>query len=96
MKKNFFKNLISVILIIIFTTSCVGVKISDTSYVLVPEFTKGMSMILIAEEKNKFESNFGSDVWKIKSGSGDSNFKDYIVGCVKTYVEKLMTLRLFA
>ena len=82
--------------LIILITSCAGVKISDTNYVLVPEFTKGMSMILVAEEKNKFESNFGSDVWKIKSGSGDSNFKDYIVGCVKTYVEKLLTLKLFA
>ena len=96
MKKTFFKKFILLVLIVILTTSCSGVKISDTNYVLVPEFSRGMSMILVAEEKNKFESNFGSDVWKIKSGSGDSNFKDYIVGCVKAYVEKLMTLKLFA
>ena len=95
MKKKYLKIFIYLIIVLV-NVSCAGVKISNSSSVLTPEFSRGMVMILVAEEKNKFESNFTSDVWKIKSGTGDSNFKDYIVGCVKEYVEKLMTLKLFA
>lgn len=76
--------------------SCKGIEVTGTVYVSAPEFSREMSMMLIVEEKNKYEEMFGQDIWKIKSGKGDVFFKDYVVSNVKKFVEKLMALNLLA
>lgn len=96
MIKNIVKNIIVIISILILLSSCQGIKIKDSKVSSATEFTLGQSMILVAEEKNKYESRFGSEIWNLKSGSGELNFKDYIVSNVKEFVEKIMTIRLMS
>lgn len=95
-KKLIYKNIICILLILFLLSSCQGIKIKDSKVSSATEFTLGQSMILVAEEKNKYESRFGSQIWNLKSGSGDLNFKDYIVSNVKKFVEKIMTIKLMS
>ena len=53
-------------------------------------------MIFVAEEKNKYENRFGSNIWELKSGDGTIYFKDYIVSTVKKFIESIMMLKLVA
>ena len=53
-------------------------------------------MVFVAEEKNKYENKFGKEIWNLKSGNGESYFKDYVVYTVKKFVEKIMKLKLVA
>ena len=94
--KSFIKNFILIFVFVILLSSCQGLKIKDSKISSAAEFTVGQSMILVAEEKNKYESRFGSEIWNLKSGSGDVNFKDYIVSNVKQFVEKIMTIKLMS
>lgn len=95
-KRILTKNFIFFILILLLLSACQGIKIKDSKVSSATEFTLGQSMILVSEEKNKYESRFGSEIWNLKSGSGDLNFKDYIVGNVKKFVEKIMTIKLMS
>lgn len=82
---------------ILFTlTSCKGIAFENKKIAKAEEFPKGEAMIFVAEEKNKYESRFGSDIWNLKSGDGNLYFKDYVVSNAKSFVEKLMKLKLIA
>lgn len=75
-------------------TSCKSVKIASAVTTSMQEFSEEKSMILVAEEKNKYESRYGSDIWKLKSGDGLQNFSDLIVSNVKKYIESIITINL--
>ena len=94
--KYFVKNLIFLFLIILIITSCKGVELSNSKVSSAQEFTYGQVMMLSVEEKNKYENKFGTQIWTIKNGAGNRNYKDYVVNNIKLYVEKLMTLILYA
>lgn len=88
--------LLKIVLIfsLLLLTSCKGIAFENKKTAKAEEFTKGEVMVFVAEEKNKYESRFGHDMWTLKSGSGDAYFKDYVVNNVKLFIEKLMKLKL--
>ena len=86
------KNLISIFILIILV-SCSGVRIENSKISNVKDLTKGQVMVLVVEEKNKYEERFGTEIWNLKSGDGNTNFKDYVVSNIKTFVEKMLTIK---
>lgn len=87
---------ISICFLILALTSCKGIAFENKKIAKAEELPISETMIFVAEEKNKYESRFGSDIWNLKSGDGNLYFKDYVVSNVKSFVEKLMRLKLIA
>ena len=77
-------------------TSCRGIEFENQKIAKAEEFPLGETMVFIAEEKNKYQNKFGSEIWNLKSGDGTLYFKDYIVANVKKFIEKMMILKLTA
>ena len=87
---------VSVLLALALLTSCKGIEFANQKTAMAEEFSKGEAMVYVAEEKNKYETKFGSGIWALKSGDGKLFFKDYIVDNAKKLVEKIMMLKLVA
>lgn len=94
MIKNRLKSISILLIWSILLTSCKGVKIASAVTTSMQEYSKEKSMILVAEEKNKYENRYGHDIWKLKSGDGLQNFSDLIVFNVKKYIESIITINL--
>lgn len=97
--KNKSKKIIKIILIItvvINLFSCKGIDFENKKLAEAKELPLGETMVFVAEEKNKYENKFGKEIWNLKSGNGESYFKDYVVYTVKKFVEKIMKLKLVA
>jgi foldase protein PrsA len=94
MKKTF-KNIILCLTTLILV-SCKGIEFENQKIAKAEEFSKGEAMVFVAEEKNKYENRFGEEIWDLKSGDGNLYFRDYVVSITKSFIEKLMTLKLTA
>ena len=98
MKNKTKKRILCILIIfsIIICSSCHGIEFENQKIAKAEEFPIGEVMIFVAEEKNKYENRFGSDVWNLKNGNGDIFFKDYIVSVSKNFIEQMMILKLVA
>ena len=76
--------------------SCKGIEFENQKVANAKELQLGEVMVFVAEEKNKYENKFNSQVWSLKNGDGTTYFKDYVVYTVKKFVEKIMKLKLTA
>lgn len=90
----FIKKIIFLVLIMICLSSCKGIQFENKKVTEVPEFSYGEAMVFVTMEKNKYDLNFGREIWDLKSGNGKLYFRDYVVNNVKKFVEKLMILEL--
>ena len=63
--------------------SCKGIEFENQKIAKAEEFSRGETMIFVAEEKNRYENKFGQSLWNLKSGDGNLFFKDYIVSITK-------------
>lgn len=86
----------SILLMISNLFGCRGIDFENQKTATAKELPLGEVMIFIAEEKNKYENRFDSEIWNLKSGDGNTFFKDYVVYTVKKFVEKIMMLKLAA
>ena len=99
MKINLLKKILILFLVLMTGSvlfACKGLEFENQKLATAKELSKGESMIFIAEEKNKYENKFTSQIWNLKSGDGNTYFKDYIVYTVKRFVERIMKLKLVA
>lgn len=94
LRKVFIK--IVLFLSIVSLVSCKGIEFENQKSAKAEEFSRGEAMIYVAEEKNKYENKFGTDLWLLKSGDGNLYFKDYILSVTKGLIEKIMILKLAA
>ncbi|MDO5563755.1 MAG: peptidylprolyl isomerase [Eubacteriales bacterium] len=96
MKYKFVKKLlfiINILIVSITASSCTGVEIPNP-VIQVNEWSKGMVMILVAEEKNAFENSFGKDIWSLSGTEEGTTYEDYIIQNIKECVVKIMTTNL--
>lgn len=84
------------LIIMLLSTSCKGIEFENQKLAKAEEFSRGEAMIFVAEEKNKYENRFSSELWNLKSGDGNLNFRDYIVSVTKSFIEQIMVLKLTA
>ena len=96
MNKFFVKNYIVTLLVLFLLSSCKGIRIENSKDSSVEEFSYGQVMILVAEEKYKYQSRFGKDIWNLRSGDGEQLFKNYIVDNIKKFVENIMAIKVLS
>lgn len=84
------------LLLVFSILSCKGIEFENQKIAKAEEFSKGEAMIFVVEEKNKYENRFSESLWDLKSGDGNLYFRDYVVSITKSFIEKLMTLKLTA
>ena len=94
--KKIFKIFILLYLLSIVLFSCKGIQIQNSKQASIEEFSRGQVMIFVKEEKNKYETAFGKEVWNIKSEKGNQTYKDYVLSNIKKYVESLVVLNIYA
>lgn len=91
------KKLLKILIpMLILLTSCKGINFVNQKTSRAEEFSFGEAMVFVVEEKNKYESRFGNEVWNLKSGNNKLYFKDYVLDNVKKFVEKLMEFKLIS
>lgn len=88
--------ILNLIVICVALFSCKGIEFENQKIATAKELPLGEVMIFVAEEKNKYENRFNSQIWTLKNGEGTIYFKDYVVHTVKKFVEKIMKLKLAA
>ena len=96
MKKFLSKNFYIFIFLSLLISSCKGIKIENSKDSSVEEFSYGQAMILVAEEKYKYQSRFGKEIWNLRSGDGEQLFKNYVVDNIKKFVENIMAIKMLS
>lgn len=90
------KIILLILLLLAFCSGCRTIKIAQAVTSSMEELSHPESMILVAEEKNKYESRFSNRIWLLKSGDGNQNFSDLIKSNVKKYIENIILINLMA
>ncbi len=75
-------------------SSCSGIKIPNVNR-NVEEYKKSEAMIFVSQLKNEYESTFGSEIWGLTSGDGQTRYETYVISNVKKYLEVIKTLNLY-
>ena len=59
-------------------------------------YTRAQAMIVAANERNRYQNVYGTEIWNARFGDTDSSFADYMVQNVKSFLEQVKTLNLLA
>lgn len=81
--------------LIIFLTACHGIELENKTE-QVSGYTRSQAMILIANERNRYENRYTDAIWDIKVGDDGTGFDKLIVSNVREYMENLMELNMLA
>ncbi len=93
-RKKFIREAVILILCLLLT-SCKGIELENKTE-QVEEYTKAQAMILIANERNRYENAYSGDLWSISSGDGDTTFDRLVIQNVKDFMETVKLLCMLA
>lgn len=82
-------------LMMFFVSACQGIELENKTE-QVDGYTIEQAMILLANERNRYENRYTESIWDIRVGNGDTGFDKLVVQNVKEYMEKLMELCMLA
>lgn len=74
---------------------CRGIELENASE-RVEGYSETQAMILIANERNRYENRYTESIWDIKVGSEQTSFDKLIIQNVKEYMENLTMLNMLA
>ena len=74
---------------------CKGMELENKTE-MVEEYTEPQAMILIANERNRYEEIYSDKIWSVKVGDEESGFDKLTVQNVKDFMEELELLNLLA
>ena len=94
-KLKFFFWLPVILLAALFLSSCKGLELENKTE-QIEEYTMAQAMIIIANERNRYENAYSSEVWKITVDDNDSSFDKLMIQNVKQYLEKIKLLCMLA
>ena len=94
-KLKFFFWLPVILLAALFLSSCKGLELENKTE-QIEEYTRVQAMIIIANERNRYENAYSSEVWKITVDDNDSSFDKLMIQNVKQYLEKIKLLCMLA
>lgn len=80
---------------VITLSGCKGMELENKTE-MVEEYTEPQAMILIANERNRYESIYSDKIWAVKVGDEESGFDKLTVQNVKDFMEELELLNLLA
>ncbi len=79
----------------LFLVSCRGIELENKTE-FVEEYTKPQAMILIANERNRYENIYSEQIWDIALGEGETGFDKLTVHNVKQFMEQIKLLGMLA
>ena len=96
-KKRIFKAVIIAVelMSVITLAGCRGMELENKTE-MVEEYTEPQAMILIANERNRYESMYSDKIWQIPVGDDGSDFDKLTIQNVKDFMEELKLLNLLA
>ena len=59
-------------------------------------YTRPQAMIILINERNRYQNLYGEEIWSARFGATDSSFEEYMVQNVKSYLEQIKTITLLA
>ncbi len=80
---------------VITLSGCKGMELENKTE-MVEEYTEPQAMILIANERNRYEAIYSDKIWAVKVGDEESGFDKLTVQNVKDFMEELELLNLLA
>ena len=73
-----------------------GLKANEIFKISGNPCSAGQIMLILMAEKNRYEADFGSDIWEYKNDSIKTNLEDEIKAKVKTQLSDLKTIELLS
>ncbi len=83
-------SLISVLLL----SSCKGIELENKT-VEVEGYTEAQAMIIVANERNRYQNTYTDQIWNIKV-DGDVSFDKYLISSVKSFMEQIKLIDMMA
>jgi len=76
-------------------SACKGVKLENKTE-QIEEYTKAQAMIILANERNRYQNAYSPEIWSIRVEEKDMNFDRLLTENVKEYLQKIKLLCLLA
>lgn len=98
MKRKTWKKFIPVLLLSLLLplcSACRGIELENKTE-QVEEYTKEQAMILLANERNRYENAYSEEIWKISAGEDGTTFDKLVIQNVKDFMEKMKLLCMLA
>ena len=76
-------------------TACKGMELENKTEI-VEEYTKPQAMILIANERNRYENVYSDKIWSVSVGDEAAGFDKLTVQNVKQFMEEIKLLSMLA
>ena len=97
MKKNVIKKSILLLIasMLAFLSSCKGIELENKTE-QVEEYTRAQAMIIISNERSRYEKAYSDEIWKISAGDDETTFDLLVIKNVKDYLEKIKLLCMMA
>ena len=75
--------------------SCKGLELENKTE-QVEEYTKEQAMVIISNERNRYENAYSEDIWKISVDDEGTGFDKLTIQNVKSYLEEIKLLCMLA
>ena len=76
-------------------SGCKGMELENKTE-MVEEYTKPQAMVLIANERNRYEEIYSDKIWSVSVGDDETGFDKLVVQNVKDFMEEIELLNLLA
>lgn len=93
--KNRIRLLLGVLMLSLFLNACKGLELENKTE-QVEGYSKEQSMILLANERNRYEKLYGPEVWSIRIGEEETSFDQLTIQNVKLFMEQMKLLCMLA
>lgn len=97
-RKTLFNRMLSlsaVFLAILLFSGCKGVTLENKTE-QIEEYTKAQAMIILANERNRYQNAYSPDIWSIRIEEKDETFDRVLTENVKEYLQKIKLLCMLA
>ncbi|MDO4266324.1 MAG: peptidylprolyl isomerase [Eubacteriales bacterium] len=76
-------------------SGCRGMELENKTE-QVDGYTKAQSMIVLVNERNRYQNLYGAGIWEARFGDTDSTFEEYMIQNVKSFLEQIKTITMLA
>lgn len=93
-KKNFIKLCAALMTVTVLLSGCKGIELENKAE-QVEEYSKAQAMIILANERNRYENMYSGGIWKLSAEDGKT-FDLTVIENVKDFMEKIKLLCMMA
>jgi len=81
--------------VVLLLSGCRGIELENKTE-QIEEYTRSQAMIILANERNRYQNAYSEDIWNITVDEKDGTFDKLTVSNVKEYLQKVKLLCLMA